>query len=79
MKDASARRNVELLILPTSEAIEMLIKAPADISVELLLLVNRLKPHTNDVGLLGTRPRKILASSRDYELIMISTRFKAGL
>jgi len=30
MKDASARRNVELLILPTSEAIEMLINAPAD-------------------------------------------------
>jgi len=42
-------------------------------------LVNRLKPHTNDVGLLGTRPRKVLASSREYELIMISTRFKAGL
>ena len=49
------------------------------ISAELLFLVNRLKPHTNDVGLLGTRPRKILASSREYELIMISTRFKAGL
>ena len=48
-------------------------------TVELLFLVNRLKPHTNDVGLLGTRPRKILASSREYQLIMISTRFKAGL